>query len=402
MRHIVIAVVVVLAGCGGTAPPARSPAERALGDAPLVAMLQASRFEDASRAAGDVLARDPGDARAAAVRAIATYEAAGGTAVHDLLAIADKADDLKFFDHEDARGVWRTLLERLDAVDRDLAVVAADPEFSLDLCLACWERDWNRDGRVDARDRRLLEIEVDAQGAELPAGDPRRRPVFRFDVGDAAWARAMLSFQRAAIQLVLAYRWSELDRLFLGKEASSRIVLHLIDPGRVRRARELVLAGVEFADACRDAYLAETDDVREWVPSPRQHDHPIPLPVDAALYATWQGVTGDVRRMLTSEEGLSLREAAALVDPRAALLVPDAYVDLGAMLRDPTDIVLDVPETGDKATNVERILRGLLGHGYRTRMRASPLVARLGRIKAQLDHGEESLGHKLRYLLWLN
>ena len=39
------------------------------------------------------------------------------------------------------------------------------------------------------------------------------------------------------------------------------------------------------------AYLAETDDDREWVPNPKQQSHPMPLPVDAArigaLERTW-------------------------------------------------------------------------------------------------------------------
>ncbi len=40
------------------------------------------------------------------------------------------------FDHERGRAAWNAFLGKLDAADRDLAVVAADPVFSLEPCLA--------------------------------------------------------------------------------------------------------------------------------------------------------------------------------------------------------------------------------------------------------------------------
>jgi hypothetical protein len=35
-------------------------------------------------------------------------------------------------------------------------------------------------------------------------------------------------------------------------------------------------------------------------------------------------------------------------------------------------------------------------------MKASPLVARLARMRADLERSDRELGRKLRYLLWLN
>jgi hypothetical protein len=210
----------------------------------------------------------------------------------------------------------------------------------------------------------------------------------------------MIAFQRAAVELVLAYRWSELDKLF--GRGEPRIVLPVAAADRVRRARAAIIEGVGYADRCRAEYLAETDDDREWVPSPRQHNHPMPLEVDAQLYETWAGVTGDVRRLLASEEGLSLREVAGLLDRRLALLVPAAYVDVGRMLEEPTEIVIDTHDSDKTPAGIERILRGLLGHGYRAAMKPSPLVGRLRRMHDELDRGEDTFERKLRYLLWLN
>jgi hypothetical protein len=396
-------LVLALVACGGPAVPARTPAQRAQDSASAVAALQASKFDDAARQATAVLASDPGNARAAAVRAIATYQGGIHGLIEELHHIIEKADHLEFFDHEGGRAAWQGFLGKLEAIDRDLAVVAADREFSLELCIACWEGDWNHNGRIDDRDRKLFELEFDGKGGEIPEGDPRRRPTFRFDTGDADWARAMIAFQRAVGELVLAYRWSDLDKLLQAKGPPT-LTIRLIDKARVTRARELILAGLGFADRCREAYLAETDDDREWVPNPRQKSHPMPLEVDDAVYRTWAGVTGDLRRMLNSEEGLSIRELARVADDGLTTHVPDAYIDLGRMLAEPRDIAIDLSQIMHKqdAATVEQILRGLLQNGYQTAMRPSPLVGRVRQMKAELDRGEDSFERKLRYLFWLN
>lgn len=398
-----IVLAVMLAACwGGTKEVANRPATAAeVADAgPALAALQASRFDEAKRLATEVLARDPHNARAAGVRALVTYQAAGNALIIELGAVMAEAEGMKFFDHEAGRAAWKQFSAQLEAVDHDLAIAGADPSFSMELCIACWEHDWNRNGEVDERDRRLMEIEVDGEGKDLPDHDPRRRPTFRFDVGDVDWARAMVAFQRAGAELALAYKWSELDKLWGSKP--DRVRIPLIDAGRVKKARQLILDGVGFADRCRAEYLAETDDDREWVPNPRQNSHPVPMPMTEDIYATWAGVTGDVRRMLTSEEGISIKQAAALIDRKLSLIVPDAYIDVGAMLRDPKDIVLDLTSDAETTNNAETILRGLLGNGYRASMPSSPLVERLRHMKGDLDRGSDTMEHKLRYLMWLN
>jgi hypothetical protein len=391
----------VACGHAEPVPPAGGLDVRAAETAGAVTALRDGRFEEAAHEASRVLARAPRSSQAAAVRAIAAYEQAGDQLIGELKSVEDVASHLSVLDEARGRAAWQSFVEQLDAVDRDLAIVADDPGFALELCLACWDRDWNHDGKLDERDRKLFEIEYDEHGDELRPDDPRRRPTFRFDRGDADWARAMVAFQRAFAELVLAYRWAELDQLFANFFGDKHITIHLAEPRRVQRARQLVLAGLDYADRCRAEYLAETDDDREWVPNPRQHSHPVLLPVDDALYQRWGAITRDVRRLVTGQDGLSLRELAAAVDPRSAEELPDAYIDISRMLSEPVDIVLD--NSHDRAPDAaEHVLRGLLGHGYVDRMRASPLVARLRHIHDELVHGDDRLDRKLRYLLWLN
>jgi hypothetical protein len=394
-------MIVVACACGQPEPKAPTPSH---GDSAVVVALRAGKFDDALRATTDVLARDPRNAQAAAVRAIARYQRAGAQLATELGTVLEKAEGLKFFDHEQGRAAWLQFSGELDAVDRDLAVVADDPAFALELCVACWQYDWNRNGRIDDGDRKLFELEYDGKGGKLADGDPRRRPTYRFDRGDALWARAMVAFQRAGVELVLAYRWSELDKVFTFRgDDATRLTIKLIDPGRVKHARELVLTGLGYADQTREAYLAETDDDREWVPNPRQKSYAMPLAVDPQLYTTWAAVIGDLRRLLDSKEGISVREVATvIVGARAAAELPNAFVDLGRMLREPSDIKIDFDEHAPRPQMYERLLRGLLGHGYAESMGASPLVGRVRHMKEELERGEDTIDRKLRYLLWLN
>jgi len=391
----------------GTAPPAAVQTASMIADAqPAIDALRASRFDEARALATRALDKDARNSRAAAVRALATYQAAGHALITELTAVLDRGDALKSLDHQAGRAAWTQFLAALEAVDRDLLTASADKDFALELCLACWERDWNRNGEVDERDRLLFQIEVDATGEQLPEGDPRRRPTFRFDAGDVAWALAMVSFQRAAVELVLGYQWSELDKLFawniFSKDKPATITIKLVDKERVSRAHRLILAGIYHAEACRVLYLAEKDDDREWVPNPEQMSHPVPLPMDKTIYATWAGVLRDVRTLLRSEEGIPLRGMAGLANEGMAKLVPDAYIDLGAMLTEPKDIVIDFGDLSESPQNVERVLRGVLGNGYKTSMTPSRLVQRLRAMRDELERGSDTFDKKLRYLLWLN
>jgi hypothetical protein len=304
------------------------------------------------------------------------------------------------------RHAFDAALAAMAQVDADLAAAARDPAFSLELCLACWEHDWNGNGEVDEGDRLLLQVEYDADGNEIPEADPRRKPTFRFDVGDVHWARAMLSFQRAGIELIRGYDWSELDAMFRIFGSRPDVVrFRLAEPARIGRARDLILAGLDHADLARLAYLAETDDDREWVPSPTQKNHPFPLPVDAALYDTWAGVVSDVRGLLRGETGLSAAEALLLFEddiPRP----PKGFVDVGGMFARPHDIVLDLGAidriTDSEDPDLDALAREFFGSYYVDGMKPTPLVGRLRRMRDDLSRGEDTLERKLRYLLWLN
>jgi hypothetical protein len=373
---------------------------------PTVTALQDGDFREAERQASELLT-GASSSRASAVLAIAKYEATVQKLVDEATAVLEEADNFERFDHARMRKVLASTEQSLSKIDGHLVDALSDPEFSLELCIACWKRDWNGDGEINERDQRLLEVEFNADGSEIEVGDPRRRPTFRFDVGDLHWARAMLAFQRAALNLVLAYDWTELDKVFemslFGETPDIEIRIKLLHKSKVKTARGLILAGLKHSDREREAYLAETDDDREWVPNPNQRNAGVPLQVDAALYRTWEGVVADLRGLVAGDTGISVAEVA-----RSAKLpfVPTGYLDVGSMLSRPKDLVLNMKEMEKHAegaeVNPDAFMRELFGSFYVDKMQPSKLVGRLTRMADELTRGEDTLDRKLRYLFWIN
>ena len=369
-----------------------------------VKALRAGRFDEASSDAQALLTSSPQNPYGRLVRAITGYKKTMHQLSTDARTVLFGAMRAGGFNHRYMRTSLTQAEQELAAVERDL--VAADRDgVALELCLACWEVDWNHNGRIDRADRALFAIERDVNGKRIPEGDPRRKPTFRFDRGDVAWARAFVSFQRAALDLVLAYKWTELDKLLQrrGRLEERTIRIKLDKPELVAAARQRILEGIEHSARSRELYLAETDDDREWVPNPRQKNHPMPLPVNAALYETWGAVLGDLRRLVQGAEGLSVEQVAQLGD-HVWDNPPRGYVDIGQLLAKPKDIVLDLGQLKRvvKDNDVEAGLRSVLGDSYRQQMKPSPLVGRLARMKGEVKRGEETFERKLRYLIWIN
>lgn len=404
LRLTALAAPLLCTACAGLSAERRAALEQ---DAqPALAALQAARFEEARTLATEALARNQDNPRAAAVSALSLYRLALHDLWGDVLTVAASAAAsammrADFLNRDYVDFAVKRADDRLTELDGLLAVAEQDPGFSLELCPACWEVDWNRDDQVDERDRHLLEIELDAGGAPLPEGDPRRRPTFRFDQADVVWLRALVAFQRAALALADAYD-PNLPAITRGR--AKDFILKLREPKKVEKARGLILAGLGLAGRCRTLVLAETDDDREWLPNPRQRSHAMPLQVDDALFETWAGVLDDATRLVTGEQGVSVAQLAQLGHRGHLDDPPQGFVDLGALLTRSHDLVLagdDVDHPGDRA-KVEAALGRLLGSAYRPTMTPSPLLQRLERMRKELDAHHDTLERKLRYLLWLN
>jgi len=401
MHEVWTRLVLVLFAVGAASCATHSMDQRRSAAVPAIAALRVGSFDRAGARADEEIGKDAGSPQAHLVRAIVRYEKSMRQLSLDLRTTIIGGIGAGRINHKYLRGALEQGEADLASVEADLAVAATDPEISIELCIACWEIDWTGDGRIDRRDRLLFQIERDADDRPIPEDDPRRKPTFRFDAGDVAWARAFVSFQRALVDVVLAYDWSGIEKA-IDDELRESIVFRLVNADRIAQAKQRILEGIDRSDEARRAYLAETDDDREWVPSPRQKSHPMPLPVDQALYDTWEGVLGDLRRLVRGEEGLAVADLVALGGERATNA--RGFIDVGAMLDHPHDITL-APRTIERASrkrDAGALVSAIFGDHHVASMKASPLPKRLLRMKGELDRHEDELERKLRYFFWLN
>jgi hypothetical protein len=127
----------------------------------------------------------------------------------------------------------------------------------------------------------------------------------------------------------------------------------------------------------------------------------MPLPFDDAVFNTWRDVVADLRRMLRSEEGLDVA-AVAQAGAKQWENPPHGFIDLGKLLDDPHDFVINVEHLDHFERNPEAVLRDFFATAFVPSMKPSPLVGRLQRMAGEVERGEESFERKFRYLLWLN
>lgn len=405
MRALLLLLLAVTTGCATGLSAARR-AELETDAQPALLALQAAQFDDAKALAADALKRNPENSRAAGISALALYRKTLHDFSSDVMTLASSFVASAFLRGNIVNNDFLTFMldradKRLADVDAALAIAGTDPGFTLDLCPACWEVDWNRSGELDDFDRRLLEIELDAQGQPLAQGDPRRRPTFHFDVADVEWLRAMIHFQRALLAVGSAYD----PNVTYASRNKEKLILKLKDPPRLLVARDLALAGLVHAATCRRLVLAELDDDREWLPNPRQKSHAIPLEVDEALFDTWAGVLGDLHKLLKGEEGLSVSELVQLGNHRWET-PPGGFLDFGAFVQEPRDLIISQADLKKLRRNdagaVSELLGVVLGPAYRGQMAPSPLLERLRRMRKEIERGQDTSERKLRYLLWLN
>lgn len=401
-RYFLLMGAALFLGCGGP-----TLAQRQAESAPAIQALQQGQFEEAAKKANTALEKDSQTPEALLVRAITRYRTTMTQLALDGRTVVVGAFEAGGVNQRFLHTIAEQAEGDLATVDADLAAAQKGDHVSLELCLACWKGvDWTGDGRVNFRDEKLLQIEVDERGEELPEDDPRRTPTFRFDDGDIAWARAFVGFERAALDIVLAYDFSGLNKVMRDRhERADRLVLRLVDKSRIAAAKTRLLEAIEQSAACRKAYLEETDDDREWVPNPRQKSHPMPLPVDQALYETWGGVLEDLRKIVEGDEGIAVADLAELLKGEIEVSGARGFVDIGSMLNRPKDIVLleqDVKMLDREPVNLGAALSTILGEYYVDKMKPSALPKRLARMKGEIDAHEEDIEHKLRYLFWLN
>lgn len=226
--------------------------------------------------------------------------------------------------YDDFRGLIQSFVNDLGSVDETLAgVTSADAKLPLDLAMIRYDADG--DGNAGA-DENLLAVVQRVTGME-----PEDMPAdltFAFDRGDALWLRGYSNVLMALGEFLLAHDWQEsFDDAFFhffpamrspfrdalaapgaGMEGEVVTIADVIsffhirwpvaEPARMTAVLAHLKAMTTLSRQSWEAILAETDDDREWLPSPSQTGPFVSVVVDAESVAAWQVVLNEVDAIL--------------------------------------------------------------------------------------------------------
>jgi hypothetical protein len=191
--------------------------------------------------------------------------------------------------------LFQDLRASLRRANATLAKVG-DEEFGVEVNLSQVRLDLDGDGQCSTNEMLLVSL---GRTFGLPAQARDSRDVIvRFDSADAVWLKGYTHFLSGMLDLLLAYDWRPvwdqcahvvflqpeplppMARFSQGGQGFDQWVdliaavhdmrLNLIDKDGPRRARDEFKTMVTCSRICWQRVLAETDDQKEWLPSPRQ------------------------------------------------------------------------------------------------------------------------------------
>lgn len=300
--------------------------------------------------------------------------------------------------------------QRLKFIDNSLQKIKAElklasgyEDLKLSLTPADWVFDWNQDGYLSGSDRRFMQVEYDSSNNSIPSDSPEAKPEISFDHGDVVWAIAHISFQRAAVRLLMSLNIEDIDYILNNISEDLTVLKIRINKSDISVARTCIMEGLKYSGKARMIYLSEDDDDNEWIPNPRQKNHSLPLPIDETLYKNWGLIVADLQKLFKGKEALSTAELAEFLPIRLESK-PEGFIDIGGILKNPGDIYLNIQliSMAMDYKNIEESLRLIYGKFYKKDARKSSLPSRLIRMKHEINIGQDFLENKLKYLLWIN
>lgn len=239
--------------------------------------------------------------------------------------------------YNEVRDGLQAWLDALARVEATLAEVD-DESVKLPLHIGRIRLDFNGDGRATEAES-LWRAYAAAGATGLPGARDgnlaEQAQSFRivFDYADVHWLRGYINLLMGASEMLLAYEWEQLfhrtghllfarpesdypfllsnerGRGFLSRWVDDIAFIHLLDlelvePARMKRAHEHFRATIGHSRQSWDAILAETDDEREWIPSPEQTGVVPGVNITPEMIEQW-------RRFLTEAESLLAGETLA-------------------------------------------------------------------------------------------
>lgn len=218
--------------------------------------------------------------------------------------------------YEKQRAGLQTFLEDLATVDLTLAGIK-DPNLKIVIDLEKTRLDFRGLGKADP-DATLMSVIRSVSPLTMRRGPAAPQPFeVAFDLGDALWLGGYCHLLSAGLEFLLGYDWratfAVAGGLFYqrieglggvgrdlpwarggnGEIAAAVAMIHLIhwepaEPARLSKARGHLKQVVALSRQSWQAILAETDDDREWIPSPKQKNGVLPgMTITQERVDTW-------------------------------------------------------------------------------------------------------------------
>lgn len=278
--------------------------------------------------------------------------------------------------------------DRLRQSRQVLERIQLGKEQGLLLKPGAWVMDLNSDGQISDWERDLFAIPAKVEGEDGHGASRgfNREATLRLDQSDIYWMLSYHYFLEAVPEILLSYG------LEGEKFDSGNIVL--VDPAGMKRARQLIVKGLQVSEKMRRAVLAETDDKDEWLPAPRQHDTVFPLALDDEDFAIWGEA---MKHALSLFEGRTLLpldpSTPSVFTPAARLCGEGEGVSIQAFFDNPPKRPLLDMSKGGLTTYCRKIDPSHPASGMLAFMRK---YAERGQARAEVGMGF------MRRLFWVN
>ncbi len=258
-------------------------------------------------------------------------------------------------DYEKMRDIFKRALGGFARTDQTLAGLGA-AEVKLPLAIALARLDLDGNGATDAQESLFGVFNATLAGGTVPP-ETAERFIVTFDRGDAAWLRGYANLLSAILEFMLAHDGKasfdvSAHMLFpnadlpnaelnpkpgasgnmaeIGPAADLVAAVHLMhwqptEPERMKAALSHLETVVALSRESWRNILAETDDEAEWIPSPRQKNGVIGIPVTQETVDGWMLFLAELDAVLKGEKLVPHWRLARGINLRRVFLEPRPF-----------------------------------------------------------------------------
>lgn len=217
-----------------------------------------------------------------------------------------------------------TFHDRLHKIEALLAQ-ADEKEFNLPLDLTSLRLDVNEDGIYSAEETNIALV-MNLSGGIAPATNQQINALVHFDKSDLLWLRGYIQITLSVTDIVLAHdfekpfemisntifpipenEYNEHLSLDHDWKSAANIVaaLHMLqmevkEPQRLKNAHQHFLNMTKESRIMMKSVMQETDNVREWIPSPKQ-DSVTGIKITEEMAKEWENVLVEIEAVLNGE-----------------------------------------------------------------------------------------------------